>query len=99
MKIFNFSVEKTIQILSLCLNFQFINRFSFKQIKAAVKEDESILLGKKSKSFDVGRAIYELVQSGVKGVIKKDVLLAAITDLTVSVDVSKAILHVFKSFT
>lgn len=55
-----------------------------KQIKAAVKEEESILLGKKSKGIDVSRAIYELVQSGIKGVVKKDGLLSVLTDLTVS---------------
>lgn len=57
---------------------------SFKQIKAAIKEDESVLLAKKSKGVDVGRAIYELIQNGIKGVIKKDALITTLTDLTVS---------------
>lgn len=48
-----------------------------------MKEEESILLGKKSKGIDVSRSIYELVQSGIKGIVKKDGLLSVLTDLTV----------------
>lgn len=65
----------------------FIARFSFKQIKAALKEDETILLGKKGKVVDVSRSIYDLVQSGIKGVLKKDALLTALAELTVSVNI------------
>lgn len=50
-----------------------------------LKDDESILLVKKPKGVDVSRAIYELVHSAIKGIVKKDVLLSALTDLTVSV--------------
>lgn len=56
-----------------------------------MKEEESILLGKKSKGIDVSRAIYELVQSGIKGVVKKDGLLTVLTDLTVSLQIIKFI--------
>jgi hypothetical protein len=57
---------------------------SFKQIKASIKDDESILLGKKpAKAIDVSRAIYDLVQNGIKGIIKRDVLLSTLADLTV----------------
>lgn len=49
-----------------------------------MKDDETILLGKKTKGVDVSRAIYELVQSGIKGIVKKDVLQSTLTDLTVS---------------
>lgn len=55
-----------------------------KQIKAAAKDEESILLGKKTKGLDVSRAIYDLVHSGIKGIVKRDVLLATLVDLTVS---------------
>jgi hypothetical protein len=41
-------------------------------------------LGKKGKGVDVSRAIYDLIHSGIKGVVKKDVLLAALSDLAVS---------------
>lgn len=64
------------------LNFnQNIHNFSFKQIKTAIKDDESILLAKKSKGIDVGRAIYDLITNGIKGVIKKDSLMAAIEEI------------------
>lgn len=55
-----------------------------KQIKSHLKDDESILLAKKSKGVDVSRAIYDLVHSGIKGDIKKDTLLTALAELTVS---------------
>lgn len=74
------------------------SHFSYKQIKAAVKEDESILLGKKPKGVDVGRAIYELVQSGIKGIIKKDALIAAIADLTVSNNICVRRVFAFLTF-
>lgn len=43
------------------------------------------MLGKKAKGLDVSRAIYDLILSGIKGIIKKDALLTALADLTVSV--------------
>lgn len=57
---------------------------SFKQIKAALKDEETILLGKKVKGVDLSRSIYDLVLSGIKGVIKKDGVIAALAELTVS---------------
>lgn len=79
--------RSTLKLLEIF--FQNINKclFSLKQIKAAVKEDESILLGKKSKGIDVSRSIYELVQSAIKGIVKKDGLLSVLTDLTVSSEI------------
>jgi hypothetical protein len=77
-KILNLSNSRSKHNQNISLNF------SFKQIKAAIKEDESILIVKKSKSIDVGRAIYDLVYNGIKGVIKKDSLMAAIEEITVS---------------
>lgn len=55
-----------------------------KQIKSQLKDDESILLVKKSKGLDVSRAIYDLVHCGIKGDLKKDALLTALAELTVS---------------
>jgi hypothetical protein len=44
------------------------------------------LLGKKpAKAIDVSRAIYDLVHHGIKSVIKRDVLLSTLTDLTVRI--------------
>ena len=57
---------------------------SFKQIKSSIKDDESLLLVKKSKSLDVSRVIYDLIVGGIRGDIKKDALLSALTELTVS---------------
>jgi hypothetical protein len=57
---------------------------SFRQIKAAIKEDESILLTKKTKGLDISRAIYDIVQNGVKGSIKKELLSSALSELAVS---------------
>jgi THO complex subunit 2 len=54
----------------------------FKQIKSFIKDDESLLLVKKSKSIDVSRIIYDLVVGGIRGDIKKDALLSALTELT-----------------
>jgi hypothetical protein len=56
-----------------------------KQIKTHLKDDESILLAKKSKGIDVSRAIYDLVHCGIKGDLKKDALLTALAELTVSI--------------
>lgn len=55
-----------------------------KQIKSQLKDDESILLGKKGKGTEVSRAIYDLIQIGIKGELKKDALLTALAELTVS---------------
>lgn len=55
-----------------------------KQIKSQLKDDESILLMKKAKGVDVSRAIYDLIHCGIKGDLKKDALLTALAELTVS---------------
>lgn len=54
-----------------------------KQIKTLIKDDESILLAKKSKGGDICRAIYDLVRGGIKGEIKKEALLTSLAELTV----------------
>lgn len=55
-----------------------------KQIKSFIKDEDSIFLSKKSKGVDISRAIYDLVHSGIKGEMKKDVLLTTLSELTVS---------------
>ncbi|CRK88716.1 CLUMA_CG002522, isoform A [Clunio marinus] len=68
----------------------------FKNIKAVIKDDESILLGKKPKGLDVTRAIYDLVCSGIKGILKKDALQTALTELIfIHKDIASIILDIF----
>lgn len=57
---------------------------SFKQIKSCIKDDESLLITKKSKGLDISRIIYDLIVGGIKGDIKKDALLSTISELAVS---------------
>lgn len=60
-----------------------------KQIKALLKDEESIFLTKKSKGADISRAIYDLIHGGIKGEIKKEALLIALAELTVRVEINK----------
>lgn len=62
--------------------------FSFKQIKALLKDDESPLFvssGRREAKVSISRAIYDLIHHGIKQHIKKDSLLGALSDLCVSI--------------
>ncbi|KAG5670760.1 hypothetical protein PVAND_001001 [Polypedilum vanderplanki] len=54
----------------------------FKQVKAVLKEDESLLLTKKAKGPDISRVIYDLIIGGIKSEIKKDVVLSILAELS-----------------
>lgn len=59
--------------------------FSFKQIKSALKDEESVLLSNNDKQSEISRAIYDLIQVGIKGGLKKDSVLSTLADLTVNI--------------
>lgn len=59
--------------------------FSFKQIKSVLKDEESVLLSNDDTELEITRAIYDLIQVGIKGGLKKDSVLSTLADLTVNI--------------
>ncbi|CAO1439091.1 unnamed protein product [Diamesa hyperborea] len=68
----------------------------FKQIKSVLKDEESVLLSNDDTELEITRAIYDLIQVGIKGGLKKDSVLSTLADLTyMHRDIASIIMDIF----